>query len=232
MTLQQIAVLFDAENIDCVTAGRALNTLAARGRIVVMRAVGDFSAATLSNWVECARAHGIELVMQPGLGKGKNAADIRLTIEAMDIAHAGKIDTMALVTHDRDFTPLALRLRNAGLTVLGMGRVEPSATFRAACSAFELFAPMKPMAEKAIEAIQLDKGEMARLQRAVATASKQGPISPVNLTRAIIAAEPALATRLSGRGKFLKTLVAHGLAERVGSGPEMMVQAPRLRDAG
>lgn len=232
MTLQRIAVLFDAENIDCVTASRALDALASRGRIVVLRAVGDFSAATLSNWIDCARMHGIELVMQPGLGKGKNAADIRLTIEAMDIIHAGKVDTMALVTHDRDFTPLALRLRNAGLTVLGMGRVEPSPTFRAACSAFELFTPIEPMAEKGIEAIRLDKGEVARLQRAIAVACKQGPISPGNLTRAVIAAEPALATRLSGRGKFLKTLIANGLAERVGSGPEMLVQAPRLRDAG
>lgn len=239
---KRIAVLFDAENIDCATARRSLDLLAARGRIVVLRAVGDFSIASLSSWMDCARTHGIELVMQPGLGKGKNAADIRLTIEAMDIAHAGKVDTVALVTHDRDFTPLALRLRTAGLTVLGLGRIAPNAAFQVACSSFELVGlpepvPAKPAVTKPVatipgDATVLDKGQLARLQQVILAASQQGPILPTELNRAIITAAPELATKLSGRGRFLKTLVALGLVERVGGGPDLLVQAPRLRRAG
>lgn len=241
MAMPQIAALFDAENIDCATACRSIDLLAARGRIAVLRAVGDFSLAGLAGWISCARDHGIELVMQPGLGKGKNSADIRLTIEAMDIVHQGRVDMVALVTHDSDFTPLALRLRHAGIAVLGIGRVLPSPAFRAACSSFELVglppAPARPVAAKPTpprpaEAPKLDKAQLARLQRVIVAASEQGAIAPVSLNKAIVAAEPELATRLSGDGKFLKRLVAHGLVKRVGSGPGLLVRAASLRSTG
>lgn len=78
----RIAVSFDAENINCTTAKAALVRLRQRGQTDIRRAVGDFSMASLQHWIDCAREEAIELVMQPSLGKGKNAADIRLTIEA------------------------------------------------------------------------------------------------------------------------------------------------------
>jgi hypothetical protein len=111
---KRIAVLFDAENINCEIAAQALDLLSARGNVVIRRSVGDFSTASLLGWIACARERGIDLVMQPGLGKGKNASDIRLTIEAMDIIHTAKVDTVALVA-----TTLILRHSLCGCAMPG-----------------------------------------------------------------------------------------------------------------
>lgn len=220
----RIAVLFDAENINCDTARRVLQQLHRRGEVPIRRAVGDFSGAALAGWIDCARENGIELVLQPGLGKGKNGADIRLVIEAMDIAHQGRIDTVALVTRDRDFTPLALRLRHAGLVVWGFAQTEPHEAFRAACSSFEVIGKPAP-ATVPPAGPMFRSDELKRLRKIAQVISRDGPVSPVVLTKAIIVAEPDLATRLSGRGKFLKVLVALGVVERVGAGPALQVRA-------
>ena len=231
----RIAVLFDAENINCDTATKVLRLLNGRGSVPIRRAVGDFSLAALAAWSGCARDNGIELVMQQGLGKGKNAADIRLTIEAMDIVHQRRIDTVALVTRDRDFAPLALRLRHAELVVLGFAQHEPTPSFRAACSSFTVLGrPERHPAARVEPATApiLDKGEVARLRQIALRASAQGPIPPGALTKAIIVGEPNLAARLSGQAKFLKTLVVFGIVERVGSGADLLVQATPLKRAG
>lgn len=247
MANTRIAVLFDAENINCDTAQRVLEALAARGTIQIKKAVGDFSATNLAKWVGCSTEHGIELVFQPSLGKGKNTADIRLTIEAMDIAYQRGIDTVALVTRDRDFAPLAHRLRHAGIAVWGYAESEPNVAFRAACSSFEVVAAAqaaspvakpvspKPVAKIAVKpaakpeakvAVQpaprplpvLDAAAVARLRQISIEACQEGPIPQIDLNRAIIAAAPDLATQLSGSGLFFRTLLANGIVERVGEG--------------
>lgn len=242
MAKPRIAVLFDAENINCATAQRALTVLATLGTVQIKRAVGDFSATGLATWIGCGRDNGIDLVLQPGLGKGKNAADIKLTIEAMDIVHQRSVDTVALVTRDRDFTPLALRLREAGLTVLGFAQQEPSPAFAAACSRFEVIgaAPVVVMTPLTVNVppvapvagVKLTNDEKAQLRQIVAAAIKTEVVTHGTLKSVIVAQAPDLATRLSGQGRFFKALVAHGIVERVGSGPNLMVRAPRLQKAG
>lgn len=243
MANARIAVLFDAENINCETALRALARLNSLGNVQIKRAVGDFSASGLANWIGCARENGIELVLQPSLGKGKNGADIKLTIEAMDIVHQRSVNAVALVTRDRDFTPLALRLREAGLSVLGFAQTAPSPAFAAACLRFEVIGAAADVTQKPVQApkptpsvaaiaMKLDDGEKARLRRIVIAASKGGSVMLSTLKTAIEADAADLAPRLSGKGKFLKTLVAHGLVERVGNGPRLMVRTPHLQKAG
>jgi len=247
MAERRIAVLFDAENINCQIAERVLTRLASRGTVQIRRAVGNL--ATLSAWTDCAKAHGVELVLQPCLGKGKNGADIRLTIEAMDIVHDRRVDTVALVTRDRDFTPLALRLRGAGLDVWGFAPDEPNAVFAAACTQFEVIATPalrptpanavslpKPVPAKAapppvVGVPKFSKAELARLAAVVAEVSRNGPVAPAALCKAIVEAEPDLATRLSGSGRFLKWLVALRLVKRVGSGPTLLVRAQEKQAA-
>lgn len=255
MANARIAVLFDAENINCETAQRVLEALAARGTVQIKKAVGDFSATNLSKWVACCTEHGIELVLQPSLGKGKNTADIRLTIEGMDIAYQRSINTVALVTRDRDFTPLAHRLRHAGIAVWGFAESEPNAVFRAACSSFEVVGKppampaastkpatkpvVKPAAKPAAKVAAqpapvlpvLDAAALARLRQISIEACQDGPIPQIALNKAVIAAAPELATQLSGNGKFLKTLVANGIVERIGEGINLQVQAPKLKRA-
>lgn len=235
MAAKRIAVLFDAENINCQTALQALAALPAHGTVQLRRAVGDFSATNLACWIDCGRNNGIELVLQPSLGKGKNGADIRLTIEAMDIVHRSGVDAIALVTRDRDFTPLALRLREAGLLVLGLAQSEPAIAFRAACSSFVVLGTPSPKPitrPKPAAAPAFDKSEMAILRRVCLLSSQTGPIQAATLAKAIASAEPGLATRLSGNGKFLKRLVALGVVEHVGSGAAQLIQATPLHRAG
>ena len=241
MAPARIAVLFDAENINCETALQALALLKPRGELQVRRAVGDFSSSNLATWIVCARDHGIELVFQPSLGKGKNAADIRLTIEAMDIVHGGHIDTVALVTRDRDFAPVALRLRQAGITVLGLAQTAPNKAFAAACTSFELLgAPevsrpaagveASPSPLKATANRSLNTQELERLRSAIAKACLGGPVCGANLRTAIRLAEPDLLPLLSGKGKFQKALVAHGLVKITGHGAEQRLE-PAIRQA-
>lgn len=86
--------------------------------MAVIRLFGDFSGGRLSDWAEFARAQGVEIVSQPNGGAGKNSADIALTIGAMDLLHEGVAGTFVLASNDRDFVPLALRLRRSGRRVL------------------------------------------------------------------------------------------------------------------
>lgn len=181
------------------------------------------------------------MILQPNLGKGKNSADIRLAIEAIEIAHQRSINTVALVTRDRDFTPLAHRLRHMGLAVLGYAESEPSHAFRAACSSFEIIgrsetvvrltpAPAavkpKPVTPSAAAKPVFSKDEMQRLHTVVAGACTDGPVASSALSAALRKAEPGLHQRLGGLGKFQKSLVALALVSIVGSGAKQRLQAP------
>ena len=241
----RIAVLFDAENINCEAAKATLELLARRGTVQIRRAVGNFAAGNLASWIACGREHGIELVLQPSLGKGKNSADIKLTIEAMDIAHQGHVDTIALVTRDRDFTPLAERLRGAGLEVLGFAQAAPGDAFAVACSRFVVIDPPEQAAEPAKPAVglpakakapkvaqALGKKQLARLRTVIAEACQDGPIRSATLRSAIGSAEPELLPLLGGKGKFQKNLLAQGLVQIIGDGNEQRLLAtPQLRAA-
>jgi hypothetical protein len=86
--------------------------------LAVIRLFGDFSGGRLAEWAEFSRARGLEVVSQPNGGAGKNSTDIALTIGAMDLLHEGIVRTFVLASSDRDFIPLALRLRRSGRRVL------------------------------------------------------------------------------------------------------------------
>jgi uncharacterized protein (TIGR00288 family) len=211
MTKQRIAALFDAENIPCLFAAQVLSQLRLTNIVQSACAVGDFTL--LSGWMECARENGIDLVMQPGLGKGKNSADIRLTIEAMDLVYRGRPDAIALISRDRDFTPLAFRLRESGLSVVGFSPEEPSPAFRAACSSFHVLQASGPI--KASPSV-LTAREINELRRILARACSEGAVDHQALGQAVRSQAPQTAQKL--QGKFLKSLVANGLVTRIGSG--------------
>lgn len=229
----RIAVLFDAENINCDTARRVMTRLSQRGSVPIRRAVGDFSLAALHAWIDCARELAIDLTMQPGLGKGKNGADMRLAIEAMDIAHGGLVNTLALVTHDGDFSPLAQRLRGGGLTVLGYSLTQPHEAFRNACSEFEQLGEVKadagatPPPKAALPLFTI--AELDQLRKIAASACGKAQVSPSILATAIEKSAPRLRERIGGAGKFVINLEAFGIVRRVGSGPSTKVQALGIR---
>ena len=132
----KLAVMIDADNASHKIVDRLFEEIASIGEANVRRVYGDFSASNLNNWVQTAKQHGIRTHMAVANTKGKNASDIEMVIDAMDLLHSGRFDGFCLVTSDSDFTALALRLREQGMTVFGFGEKKTPPSFRQACNRF------------------------------------------------------------------------------------------------
>ncbi len=133
-----LAVLIDADNIPARHAEAILAEIAAYGEPNLRRVYGDWSSQALSQWKEQARNLGLVMHQQSANTKGKNASDIGLVIDAMDILHAGKVDGFVLVSSDSDFTRLASRIREDGLQVIGIGEQKTPESLRKVCNRFVL----------------------------------------------------------------------------------------------
>lgn len=107
------------------------------GTVTYKRMYGDFTDERLQEWNKKALEYSIVPIQQPRYSKAKNAADIMLVIDAMDILYAGKVEGFCIVSNDSDFTRLVNRLREEGIEVIGMGKSDASATLKAACSEFK-----------------------------------------------------------------------------------------------
>lgn len=142
MSSKKIALFIDADNISAKFGKQIIETLERRGEIFIRRIYGNWEKVSLHGWNECILNFSLRAVQQPDYAAGKNATDMSLTIDAMDVLYGGKADMFALVSNDSDFTPLAIRLREGGIKVIGMGNAHASNSFRMACSEFiDLDAP-------------------------------------------------------------------------------------------
>lgn len=138
----RLAVLIDADNASPNVIGPLLSEVAALGTAVVKRIYGDFTMQNLAGWRAPLMEHAIQPIQQFRNTIGKNASDSALIIDAMDLLHQGSLDGFCLVTSDSDFTRLATRIRENGLTVFGFGEKKTPKPFIAACDRFiytELF---------------------------------------------------------------------------------------------
>ncbi|GHC47591.1 NYN domain-containing protein [Neogemmobacter tilapiae] len=133
-----LAVLIDADNVPARHAGAILREITAFGEPSLRRVYGDWSSSALSAWKEQARELGLVMHQQSANTKGKNASDIGLVIDAMDILHRGKVDGFVLVSSDSDFTRLASRIREDGLEVIGIGEAKTPESLRNVCNRFVL----------------------------------------------------------------------------------------------
>lgn len=134
--LPRLAVLIDADNIPARHAEAILDELAGHGEPTVRRVYGDWSSQALSAWKDKARSLGLVMHQQSANTKGKNASDIGLVIDAMDILHAGKVEGFVLVSSDSDFTRLASRIREDGMQVIGVGEAKTPESLRKVCNRF------------------------------------------------------------------------------------------------
>ena len=137
-SLENIAVLIDADNAQLSKLSLILEELSTYGRIVVKRAYGNWKASALKNWEEQLKTLAIKPEQQFAYTTGKNATDLSLAIGAMDLLHTQRYDAVALVSSDSDYTPLAIRLREAGIYVFGVGEEKTPLSFRNACDNFIL----------------------------------------------------------------------------------------------
>ena len=133
---KKFAVLIDADNSSISAISSILEEVAKYGIASVKRVYGDWSSETLKNWRDVLLPHAITPVQQFAYTKGKDATDMILIIDAMDLLYAGALDGFCIVSSDSDFTPLASRIRENGLIVYGFGRKTTPEPFKKACDKF------------------------------------------------------------------------------------------------
>ena len=132
----RLAVLIDADNTSPKHTGAVLEEIARYGLPTVKRAYGDWTTQSLSGWKTRLTQHAIQPIQQFAYTTGKNSTDSAMIIDAMDLLYAGNLDGFAIVSSDSDFTRLATRLRESGMTVYGLGLRKTPASLVAACDRF------------------------------------------------------------------------------------------------
>ena len=132
----RLAVLIDSDNTTASLTTELLEEIAKYGTPTVKRAYGDWTTQHLVGWKEELLLHAIQPVQQFAYTRGKNSTDSALIIDAMDLLYAGNLEGFVIVSSDSDFTRLATRLREAGMTVYGLGRRSTPGPFVAACDRF------------------------------------------------------------------------------------------------
>lgn len=132
----RLAVLIDADNTSSRIAEGLFEEIATIGEASVRRIYGDFSGARLKGWADKLSALAIMPHQNFAYTSGKNASDIALVIDAMDLLHSGRFDGFCLVSSDSDFTRLAARIREEGIDVFGFGEKKTPESFRQACRRF------------------------------------------------------------------------------------------------
>jgi hypothetical protein len=135
-SLKNIALLIDADNTTPRGIDPVLTALAKLGQVNIRRAYGNWAKPALTKWAGLTNRYGIRPQQQFDLTKGKNATDMAMTIDAIDLLYQGKVDGFGIMSSDSDFTPLVTRLRQDGLTVYGFGSAKAPEAFQNACTRF------------------------------------------------------------------------------------------------
>lgn len=133
---ENIALLIDADNAPAAKIDFILSELASHGLVNIRRAYGNWTKRGLSGWVDVLHSNAIQPMQSFDLVKGKNATDMALLIDAMDILYSKNIGTFSLVSSDSDFTPLVQRLRADGKKVIGFGDHKTPDPLVASCTHF------------------------------------------------------------------------------------------------
>ena len=164
---RNIALLIDADNASWHAIDPVLTVLAELGTVNIRRVYGNWSKPALKGWRDMTVKHGIEPQQQFDLTKGKNATDMKMTIDAMDLLFRGRIGGFGIMSSDSDFMPLAMRIRQDGIPVYGFGNAKTPEAFKQACTRF------------------IDVGALvseAKAEVATPTAAATGPTSAAKAT--------------------------------------------------
>ena len=131
-----IALLIDADQGGQDYLDAVLTVLAELGTVNIRRAYGNWSKPELSTWEPVFHAYAIMPMQQFDIAKKKNATDMAMTVDAMDLLYSGRVDGFGIMSSDSDFMPLAMRIRQDGLPVYGFGKAKTPESFRQACTRF------------------------------------------------------------------------------------------------
>ena len=148
-TNQKIAMFIDADNAPAKKIEMVISELAKYGAVSIRKAYGNWKSPTLKRWEDNLHEYAIQPIQQFDLTKGKNATDMAMTIDAMDVLYTKNIDAFCIVSSDSDFTPLVMRILTEGKTVYGFGERKTPDPFVNACSRFLFVDDVKDEQEKA-----------------------------------------------------------------------------------
>ena len=145
----RLAVLIDADNAPRSALGDIMAEVTVYGTPTIKRIYGDWTTPNLASWKGPLLENAITPIQQYSYTTGKNATDSAMIIDAMDILYTGQVDGFVLVSSDSDFTRLAVRLREAGKKVYGMGERKTPNPFIVACDKFVYIEVIRAAAEQA-----------------------------------------------------------------------------------
>ncbi len=222
-----LAVLIDADNTSPRWTQAIFDEIAGIGEASVRRCYGDFSSQQMSGWNKVQAEFGLVPHHQPANTVGKNASDIALVIDAMDLMHSGRFDGFVLVSSDSDFTRLASRIREQGLDVFGIGAKKTPEAFRQACKRFIYLenlggqpeeTPTKPANQNLNEARDL-------LFKAMDSIDQDSDWYALGrLGQQMTAANPDFDTRSYGHKKLSDLIAAMKVLETRREGNQLMVR--------
>ncbi len=172
----RLAVLIDAENVPRNSMKAIMEEAAIYGTPTIKRIYGDWTSPNVGAWKSLLLENAVTPIQQYSYTTGKNSTDSAMIIDAMDILYEGKTDGFCIVSSDSDFTRLAIRLREAGMKVIGMGEQKTPVAFRVACDKFiyiEVIRAASQTKQKEASAKQEKQKSAARKTRQKADKAQQ-----------------------------------------------------------
>jgi uncharacterized protein (TIGR00288 family) len=142
----RVALLIDADNSPASKIDLILNELSTFGETNIRRAYGNWKKSELKGWEEALHEHAIRPMQQFDYTKGKNASDMAMVIDALELLYTDRPDAFGIVSSDADFTPLVMHLRAKGAAVYGFGAQKTPEPFVNACSRFLYLDKLRPIA--------------------------------------------------------------------------------------
>jgi uncharacterized protein (TIGR00288 family) len=142
----RVALLIDADNSPASKIDLILNELSTFGETNIRRAYGNWKKSELKGWEEALHEHAIRPMQQFDYTRGKNASDMAMVIDALELLYTDRPDAFGIVSSDADFTPLVMHLRAKGAAVYGFGAQKTPEPFVNACSRFLYLDKLRPLA--------------------------------------------------------------------------------------
>ena len=144
----RIAMLIDGDNAQPSLIEHIFAETAKYGTVTTRRIYGDWTSPNMGGWKDSLHTYAVQPMQQFSYATGKNATDSALIIEAMDLLHAGTVGGFCIVSSDSDYTRLAMRIREQGLFVMGIGRFNTPKSFVNACEVFAYTENLSPQSDK------------------------------------------------------------------------------------
>jgi len=226
-TKPRVALLIDADNAPASKIDLILNELSTFGETNIRRAYGNWKKSELKGWEDALHEHAIRPMQQFDYSKGKNASDMAMVIDALELLYTDQPDAFGIVSSDADFTPLVMHLRAKGAAVYGFGARKTPEPFVNACSRFLFLdklsesageeaegeaAPTQPLRVPTAQ-LRQDAKLVMLLRNAVQAAADDEGWARVGAVGSQIANQASFDSRNYGYATLTKLLVATQLFE-------------------